>query len=71
MQYQALYRKHSNVDGDIIMHKLLKDGTVKATWINTILKGRNQSIQENLDTFVTTFVLDWLINPSPVLKKMR
>ena len=30
MQYPELHRKHNNVDGDIIMHKLLKDGAVKA-----------------------------------------
>ena len=26
MQYPELYKKHSNMDGDIIMHKLLKEG---------------------------------------------
>ena len=31
--------KHSNVDGDIIMHKLPKDEAVKA---NAILKNRKQ-----------------------------
>ena len=35
MQYPELHKKHSNVDGDIIMHKLPKDGAVKAAWINT------------------------------------
>ena len=40
MQYPELYKKHSNVDGDIIMYKLPKDGAVKAAWINTKLKGR-------------------------------
>ena len=30
MQYPELQKKHSNVDGDIIMHKLPKDGAVKA-----------------------------------------
>ena len=38
MQYPELHKKHSNMDGDI-MHKLLKDGVVKAAYINTILKG--------------------------------
>ena len=42
MQYPELHKKHSNVDGDIIMHKLPKDGAVKAAWINTKLKGRKQ-----------------------------
>ena len=37
MQYPELDKKHSNVDGDISMHKLPKDGAVKAAWINTIL----------------------------------
>ena len=30
MQYPELHKKHSNVDGDIIMHKLPKDGAVGA-----------------------------------------
>ena len=30
MQYPELHKKQSNVDGDIIMHKLSKDGSVKA-----------------------------------------
>ena len=30
MQYPELHTKRSNVDGAIIMHKLRKDGTVKA-----------------------------------------
>ena len=30
MRYQELHKKHSNVDGDIIMHKLPKDGAVRA-----------------------------------------
>ena len=29
MQYSELHKKHSNVDGDIIMHKLPNDGAVK------------------------------------------
>ena len=70
-QYPGLHKKHSNVDGDIIMHKLLKDGAVKAAWINTVLKGRKQLIQESLHTFVTTSLLGWLINPSPVFNKIN
>ena len=50
MQYPELHKKYSNVDGDIIMYKLPKDGTVEAA----ILKGRKQLIQESLHTFVTT-----------------
>ena len=30
MQYPELHKKHSSVDKDIIMHKLPKDGAVKA-----------------------------------------
>ena len=71
VQYPELHKKHSTVDGDIIMHKLPNDGPVKAEWINTILKGRKQSIQESLHTFVTTFLLGWLINSSPVLNKIN
>ena len=52
MQYPELRKNHNNVDGDIIMHKLPKDGAVKAARINTILKGRKQVIQESLHTFV-------------------
>ena len=46
MQYSELHKNHSNVDGDIIIHKLPKDGVVKAAWINTKLKSREQLIQE-------------------------
>ena len=30
IQYLELHKKHCNVDRDIIMHKLPKDGAVKA-----------------------------------------
>ena len=40
MPYPERHKKHSNVDGDIIMHKLPKDEAVRAAWINAILKGR-------------------------------
>ena len=30
MRYPVLHKNHSNVDGDIIMHKLPKDGAVRA-----------------------------------------
>ena len=39
------------------MHKLPKDGALKAACINTKLKGRKQLIQESLHTFVTTSLL--------------
>ena len=42
MQYPELHIKHINVDGDIIMHKLPKDGTVRAVWINATLKDRKR-----------------------------
>ena len=45
MQYPELHKKHRNVDGDIIIQKLPKDGTVKAARINAILKGRKHLIQ--------------------------
>ena len=53
------------------MHKLPKDGAVKTAWINTILKGRKQLIQESLHTLVTTSLLAWLINSNPVLNKIN
>ena len=65
MQYTELHKKSSNVEGDIIMHKLPKDGAVKAASIKTILTGRKQLIQEHLRTFVTVSLLGRLINPSP------
>ena len=42
MQYSQLHKKHSNVDGDIITHKLSKDGAVRAVWTNATLKDRKQ-----------------------------
>ena len=71
MQYPELHKKYSNVDGDIIIHKLSKDVAAKAAWINTILKGRKQSIQESLHTFVTTSPLGWLNKSSPVFNKIN
>ena len=53
MKSPELHKKHSNMDGDIILHKLPKDGAVKAAWINAILKGKKQVILESLHTFVT------------------
>ena len=51
MQYPDLHKKHSNVDGDIIIiYKLPKDVAVRVAWI---LKGRKQIVQESLHTFVT------------------
>ena len=71
MQYPGLHKKLNNVDGDIIMHKLPKDGAVNAAWINTILKGKKQLIQESLHAFVTTSLLGRLINSSPVFNKIN
>ena len=34
--------KHSNVNGDVIMHKLPKDGAVRTAWINAMLRVRTQ-----------------------------
>ena len=53
------------------MHELTKDGTVKAAWIHTILKVRQQLIQESLHTFVATSLLGWLTNTSPVFNKIN
>ena len=71
MQYSELHKKHRNVDGDIIMQKLAKDGAVKAARINEILKGRKHLIQESLHTFVRIFLLGSLINPRPVFNKIN
>ena len=71
MQYLELHKKHSNVDGDIILRRLPKDGAVKAAWIKTILKGKKQLIQESLHTFGKTSLLVWLINPNPVFNKIN
>ena len=57
IQPQELHKKHSNVNGDTIMHKLLEDGTVKNAWTHAILKGRKQAFQESLHTFVTASLL--------------
>ena len=46
MWYLELHKKHSNMDGDIIMYKLPKDGAVRATWINAILKDREQQFKK-------------------------
>ena len=34
------------MDGDIIMHKLKNDGSVRAAWINGKIKTRKEVIQE-------------------------
>ena len=44
MQYPELHKRCSNVDRDIVMHKLPKDRAVKAVSINIILKSRKQLI---------------------------
>ena len=71
MQYPELHKKRKKMDGDIIMHKLPKDGAIKTAWINTILKGRKHLIRESLHTFLTTFLLGWSINSRPVFKKIN
>ena len=70
MQYPELHKKHTNVNGDIVMYKLPKDGAVKAVWINSVSEGRKQWIQESLHIFVTTSLLGWSIHPSPVVNKV-
>ena len=54
-----------------MMHKLSKDGAVKAVRINTILRGRKQFIQESLHAYVTTSLLGWLINSRSVFNKIN
>ena len=71
IQYPEMHKKHNNVDGDIIMYKLPKDGAVKAAWSNTILKGRKQLIQQSFRTFLTASLFGWLINPSEVFNKIN
>ena len=39
---QSCIKKHNNVDGDIIMHKLPKDGALRTVWINAMLRDRKQ-----------------------------
>ena len=39
-RYPELHKKHSNVGGYIVMHKLPKDEIVRAAWIHAILKSR-------------------------------
>ena len=60
--YPEQHKSHSNVDGDIIMHKLPKEGAVRAAWINTILKGRKQIIQERKSLYFCNGIPAWLIN---------
>ena len=57
MPFPELHKMHSNVDGDIIMDRLAKDRTVRAAWINSILKSRKQVSQESLHTFAAAFLL--------------
>ena len=71
MQYPQLHKKHSNVDGNIIMHKWWKDGAVRVTWINAILKDRKKLIQEILHAFITKSLLGQLLRPSPVFNKIN
>ena len=70
MIYPKLHKKNNNVDGDIIMQNLPKDGVVKAAWIKT-LKRYKKLIKESLDTFATASLLGWLFIPSPVFNKIN
>ena len=51
IRYPELYKRHSNVNGDVIMHKSPKDGAVRAAWNKAILKGGKMVIQESLYIF--------------------
>ena len=48
MRYSELQKKLSNVDRDIIMHKLPQVGAVRAAWINVILKSGKQVIRNGI-----------------------
>ena len=39
---QSCMKKHGNVDGNIIMRKLPKDGAVRTACINAMLRDRKQ-----------------------------
>ena len=43
---QSCIKKHSNIDEDIIMHKLPKVGAVRTAWINALLRGRKQQFKK-------------------------
>ena len=57
MRYPELHKKHIDADGNIVWHKLPKDGVIRAAWINVILKGRTQVIHEKVYRFVTAYLL--------------
>ena len=46
MRYQELQKQHSDVDEDIIMHKLPKGGSVRTARVNAILKDREQRFKK-------------------------
>ena len=71
IRYPELHKKHSNVNGDVIMHKSPKDGAVRAAWIKAILKGGKMVIQESLYISVTVSLVGELINPSSVCSKIN
>ena len=71
IRYPELYKRHSNVNGDVIMHKSPKDGAVRAAWNKAILKGGKMVIQESLYIFVTASLVSELINPSSVCSKIN
>ena len=66
-----LHKKYTNVDGDVIMHKLPKVRTVRAAWTHAILKGRKHVILERIHAFVTASLLVKLINLNPVFNKIN
>ena len=56
MQCPELHKKHSNADGDIIIHILPKDGAVKAAWISAVFQCCKTVIQESLHSYETAFL---------------
>ena len=64
---QSCIKKHSIVDGDIIMHKLPKDGTVRNARINA--KNSNSTVKKQLEnsnsrksSYFCNGFSAWLIN---------
>ena len=54
-RYPQHYVKHSIVKGDIIMHVLPKDETVRKTWVQQILKG-TKDLKSEKDVLNNSFV---------------
>ena len=62
MRYPELHKKHNNVDGNIIIHKLPKDGAVRAAWIKAILTIRKEVIKGRKSSYFSSDIPAWLIS---------